>query len=103
MLSIPLESYKLADAAISGGDGLWFYKYGRIGFITADFINSSRNAPTYKLPNNYKPLRETLGYLYIRGVSGSSGQLLVETDGTVRTWMGDDNNYCSGETVFILA
>lgn len=103
VLSIPLESYKLADAAVDGGDGLWFHKYGRIGFVTADFVNSSANAKTYKLPNNYKPLKQTLGYLYIRGVSGSSGQILVETDGAVHTWIGSDSNYCSGEVVFILA
>ena len=103
VLSVPLESYKLANAAISGGDGLWFHKYGRIGFVTADFINSSTTANTYKLPNNYKPLRNTLGYLYIRGVYRSSGQLLVETDGTVHSWIGDSSNYCSGEVVFILA
>ena len=103
VLSVPLESYKLADAAVDGGDGLWFHKYGRIGFVTADFVNSSTNAETYKLPNNYKPLKQTLGYLYIRGVSGSSGQILVETDGTVHTWIGSSNNYCAGEVVFILA
>ena len=103
VLSVPLESYKLADAAINGGDGLWFHKYGRIGFVTADFVNSSTNAKTYKLPNNYKPLRQTLGYLYARGVSGSSGQILVETDGTVHTWIGSSSNYCAGEVVFILA
>nr|DAG59451.1 MAG TPA: tail protein [Caudoviricetes sp.] len=103
VLSIPLESYKLANAAVDGGDGLWFHKYGRIGFVTADFVNSSTNAKTYKLPNNYKPLKQTLGYLYIRGVSGSSGQILVETDGTVNTWIESSSNYCSGEVVFILA
>ena len=103
VLSIPLESYKLADAAVDGGDGLWFHKYGRIGFVTADFVNSSTNAETYKLPNNYRPLKQTLGYLYIRGVYGSSGQILVEVDGTVHTWMGSSSNYCSGEVVFILA
>ena len=102
-MSVPLESYKLADAAISGGDGLWFHKYGRIGFVTADFVNASPNAKGYKLPNNYKPLRQTLGYLYIRGVYGSSGQILVETDGMVHTWMGRDNDYCAGEVAFILA
>ena len=103
LLSIPLESYKLDNSAIDGGDGLWFHKYGRIGFVTADFINSSTNAKSYKLPNNYNPLRQTLGYLYIRGVYGSSGQIVVETDGSVHTWIGDSSNYCAGEVVFILA
>lgn len=64
---------------------------------------SSAGTQVGTLPDGYKAANGSLGYLYIHGVSGVTGQLVVDRDGTINAWLSQSSDYCSGQVAFAIS
>ena len=84
--------------------GINFFKWGPIGVLQFSFVTVANGGTKFgSLPNGYKPLVFSLGYLYTQGVPSTNGQLTVDTDGSFQAWTNSASDYKSGQVVFMLA
>ena len=84
--------------------GVNFYKWGPIGIVQFSFVTVANGGSKFgTLPNGYKPVAFSLGYLYTQGVQASNGQITVDTDGSVNAWTSSASDYKSGQVVFMIA
>lgn len=97
---------KLASSSVSSdaNTGVWFYKWGPIGIVQARFVTvKSGGSRLGTLSDGYSPLNSALGYLYIQGVNGETGQIVVDRDGTINAWLSQSSDYCSGQVAFAIS
>lgn len=97
---------KLTSSSVSSdaNTGVWFYEWGPIGIVQARLVTvKSVGSRLGTLSDGYRPLKSALGYLYIQGVNGVTGQIVVDTDGTVNAWLNQTNSYRSGQVVFAIS
>lgn len=108
-LSVDDADYiKLAAGAFAddnGKNGVYLFRWGPLRVIQVQYTHIAKGGTEFgHLPDGEVPRggMNALGYLYVRGVAGSCGQVNVNYRGEVSAWMDRDSDYCSGQVVFFV-